>query len=132
MLSELVYLYVGYFKKLRVWQDSMVLIEKVYRLCSEGQLEKDFGLRNQVTRSAISIASNIAEGEERSSDQDSIRFFYYAKGSIAELITQIRIAESIGYVSSVNADEIESLAENINASLKRLIAYRSNSKNKQK
>jgi four helix bundle protein len=59
---------------------------------------KDFGLRDQIRRSAVSIPSNIAEGDERDTDKESIRFFYIAKGALAELRTQLQIAHEIGYI----------------------------------
>lgn len=61
-------------------------------------MSRDFGLRDQIRRSVISIASNLAEGDERETDKESIRFFYIAKGSLAELRTQIQIAYEIGYL----------------------------------
>ena len=56
---------------------------------------QDFGLRDQLRRSVVSIASNLAEGDERDSDKESIKFFYITKGSLAELWTQIEIAHEL-------------------------------------
>jgi four helix bundle protein len=86
------------FKDLVVWQRAKGLAVWVYKISNEGSLGKDFGLRDQFRRSAVSIASNLAEGDERDTDKDSIRFFYIAKGSLAELRTQIQIAFEIGYI----------------------------------
>ncbi len=80
------------FKNLIVWQKAKELAVEVYRLSGDGMLGKDFGLRDQMRRSAVSIASNLAEGDERGTDKESVRFFHIAKGSLAELRTQIQIA----------------------------------------
>lgn len=70
------------FKELKVWQKAKDLAVDIYRLTTEGELNSDYGLRDQIRRSAISIASNIAEGDERDTDKESVRFFYIAKGSL--------------------------------------------------
>ena len=86
------------FRDLIVWQKAKNLAIKVYKASEEGNLSRDFGLRDQMRRSAVSIASNLAEGDERDTDKESVRFFYIAKGSLAELRTQIGIAHEIGYL----------------------------------
>jgi four helix bundle protein len=88
----------GNFQKLRVWQISKELAIKIYKLTSNQTFSKDFGLRDQIQRSAVSIPSNIAEGDELETDKQSIRHFYIAKGSAAELLTQLIIAQEIGYI----------------------------------
>ena len=57
----------------------------VYRMTTEGSLSRDFGLRDQMRRAAVSICSNIAEGNDRNTDRDTVRFFYMAKGSAAAM-----------------------------------------------
>jgi four helix bundle protein len=64
------------FKELVVWQKSKALAVAIYRLTNEGKISRDFGLIDRMRRSAISIPSNIAEGDERDTDKDSIRCFY--------------------------------------------------------
>ena len=95
------------FKDLIVWQKAKDLALKVYRASEEGDLNKDFSLRDQMRRSAVSIASNLAEGDERDTDKESVRFFYIAKGSLAELRTQIGIAYEIGYLKKSFYESIE-------------------------
>lgn len=100
------------FRRLTVWRRSKDLAVRVYRLCREGPIAKDFSLRDQIQRSAVSVCSNIAEGDERESDRDSIRFFLIAKGSLAELATQVEIASEIGYFSaSVTSDVLPECRE---------------------
>ena len=95
------------FKDLIVWQKAKDLAIKVYEVSEEGDLNRDFGLRDQARRSAVSIASNLAEGDERDTDRESVRFFYIAKGSLAELRTQMEIAYEIGYLKKQFYESIE-------------------------
>jgi four helix bundle protein len=84
------------FENLDVWQRAMKLSVAVYR---ELRSLKDFGFRDQITRSSLSVPSNIAEGFERESLRECINFLSYAKGSCGELRTQILIGIEIGYIS---------------------------------
>ena len=86
------------FKDLIVWQKAKDLAVKIYRMSENGALAREYSLRDQIRRSAVSIASNLAEGDERDTDKEAIRFFYVAKGSLAELRTQLQIASETGYV----------------------------------
>ena len=83
------------FEKLVVWHRATDLSVSLYRRLAE---LRDYGFRDQITRSGLSIPSNIAEGMERDSDADRVRFLRYAKGSCAELHCQIHIGMRIGYV----------------------------------
>jgi four helix bundle protein len=80
------------FRSLIVWQKAKTLATDVYRLTNNESIKRDFSLVGQMRRSAVSVPSNIAEGDERPSDKDSVRFFHIAKGSLAELATQLEIA----------------------------------------
>ena len=82
-------------ERLDVWKRACRLSVEVYRSFSSC---KDFGFKDQITRSSLSIASNIAEGMEKESDKDKSRFINIAQGSSAELITQIYIGIEIGYI----------------------------------
>ncbi len=84
------------FEDLEVWQKACRLSVRVYELLRNC---KDYGLKDQMTRAAVSIASNIAEGAERDSKAEFIRFLHIAKGSAAELRTQAYIAHKIGILS---------------------------------
>jgi four helix bundle protein len=89
----------GKFRDLKVWQKGKDLAVLVYQITSRGEFSKDFGLRDQMRRAAVSISSNIAEGE-LDTDSQSVRHFFIAKGSAAEVSTQAEIACAIGYLSS--------------------------------
>jgi four helix bundle protein len=117
---------VGYqsFKELRVWQEAKSLAVDVYKITKEGELAKDYGFRDQMQRAAVSIASNIAEGYERNSDKEFIRFLMIAKGSISELRTQLEIAKDIKYVTQDKFDLIEEKCIKIGSMLTKLIQSR--------
>ena len=82
-------------ENLDIWKRSCRLSVEVYRYFKEC---RDFGFKDQITRSSLSIGSNIAEGIEKDSNKDKIRFLNISEGSIAELITQIYIGIEIGYI----------------------------------
>jgi four helix bundle protein len=83
------------FEDLEVWKKAARLSGNIYK---ELKVLKDFGFKDQITRSGLSIPSNIAEGIERNSNKEAINFLSYAKGSCAELRTQIYIGIDIGYI----------------------------------
>lgn len=83
------------FEDLEIWKRSAKLSAALYKSFADC---RDFGFKDQLTRSGLSIPSNIAEGSERSSKKDFIRFLQYAKGSCRELRTQIYIGIDIGYI----------------------------------
>ncbi|MBI4766263.1 MAG: four helix bundle protein [Deltaproteobacteria bacterium] len=112
------------FRDLIVWQRSKDLAVLIYQITSSGPISKDYSLRDQIRRSVVSIPSNIAEGDERDTDRDSIRFFFIAKGSLAELRTQIEIAFNIGYLSKADYQKLEQECEELAKMLGRLIQTR--------
>ncbi len=86
----------------------------------------DFGFKDQITRSGLSVPSNIAEGEERESVKDQLRFLNIAKASTAELITQIYIGIEIGYIEKQVGLTLIDESELIAASLGQLIKTKKN------
>ena len=89
---------VNSYRDLMVWQRSRSLAIGIYRLCMSAPFERHRGLSDQIMRSAVSIPSNIAEGDERGTNKDALRFLLIARGSLAELETQLSIAEAIGII----------------------------------
>ena len=89
----------GGFRNLTVWQKSKDLAVYIHKLTNKGLFSRDFGLRDQIRRAAVSIPSNIAEGDERDTNKDSVRFLYIAKGSLAELLTQLEICKEVDYIT---------------------------------
>jgi four helix bundle protein len=116
----------GNFKNLRVWQESINLAESIYLITRRNQFSKDWGLRDQIQRTTVSIASNIAEGEERLSPKENIYYLNVAKGSAAEVITQLHIANRIGYINQTDHLRLEDQTEKIRALIKNLINQKSN------
>ena len=96
------------FRDLLVWQKSMDLADVVYRLTRSFPREETFGLAAQLRRSAVSIASNIAEGQGRSSSREFKQFLNIARGSLCELQTQLEIAQRAGLAL---AEELGSAAQ---------------------
>ena len=86
------------FEDLLVWQKAIEIVKEVYILTSNGSLSKDFGLKDQLQRAAVSIPTNIAEGFERSSRKEYLQFLNVAKGSAGELRSLLRVAYEIGYL----------------------------------
>lgn len=115
----------GKFMELKVWQRAKDLAVYVYKITKDGAIAKDFGFKDQIRRSAVSIPSNIAEGDELGSNKQAIRFFYIAKGSSAELLTQSIIAFEVDYIDKKCFKHIETECRAISGMLGRLIKVRS-------
>jgi len=101
------------FEELVAWQKARVLTRQVYEMIQQGAFAKDYGLRDQIRRAAVSIMSNIAEGHERSSHADFARFLAIAKASCAEVRSQLYIALDIGYISQSKFDDMFRLADEV-------------------
>jgi four helix bundle protein len=106
------------FEDLEVWKRSCRLAVRVYQ---ELKGCKDYGLKDQMTRSAVSIPSNISEGAERDSKQEYIRFIHIAKGSAAELRTQLYIAGEIGVLEKSTTTELVDELKHISATLQSIV-----------
>jgi len=113
------------FKELLVWQKGRDFAVEIYKISHQRPFRTDFGLRDQLRRAAVSVPSNIAEGDERDTDKDATRFFYMAKGSLAELRTQLDIARRIDYLSEEVFQGLEEKAVLIGKMLGSLIKARS-------
>jgi four helix bundle protein len=114
----------GRFQDLKVWQRSKDLVVYIYQLTGDSAFSKDYGLRDQIRRAAVSIPSNIAEGDELDTDRQAIKYFYTAKGSSAEVLTQAIIAYEIGYITNELFDRIQKECQAISGMLTKLIQAR--------
>lgn len=94
-------------RKLEAWQKSMALARSIYTLTAGFPDDERYGLRAQMRRAAVSIPSNIAEGAARGSDAEFVRFLRVARGSLAELETQLILASELGYVGDLDQSEEE-------------------------
>lgn len=108
------------FEELDVWKRACRLAVRVYEILQDC---RDFGLKDQMTRSSVSIPSNIAEGAERDSKGEFIRFLHISKGSAAELRTQAYIAQRVNLLSEESLQEIVSELKEISAMLQGLIKH---------
>lgn len=86
------------FEDLEVWQSARNLVPMIYALCREEGFSRDFGLRDQIQRAAVSIMSNIAEGFEHSTNKELIRFLFIAKASAGEVRSQLYVVLDLGYI----------------------------------
>jgi four helix bundle protein len=114
----------GNFQKLRVWQLAKDLAVKIYKLTKTPNLSRDFGLKDQIQRAAVSIPANISEGDELGTNKQSIKHFYIAKGSTAELQTLLIIANEIEYIDGASLDILNNECNIISAMLNKLIKAR--------
>ena len=106
------------FEELEDWKRACAMAVQTYEIMRDC---RDYGLKDQMTRAAVSIASNIAEGAERDSKQEYIRFLHIAKGSAAELRTQVYIARKINLISEADASNMVNELKEISAMLHGLI-----------
>jgi four helix bundle protein len=111
--------YVRSYEDLRVWQEGMLLAEQVYELCKQLPKEEVYGLTSQMKRSSVSVPSNIAEGSERNGTKELIQFLYIARGSLAELQTQLMLCVKLKLIA--NCDPQLQLSRKISRGLVGLI-----------
>jgi len=111
------------FEDLPVWQNARELASLVYKTSTEGKLNKDYGLRNQIQKAVVSVSSNIAEGFERGSKREFIQFLYIAKGSCGELRSQLYIAKDLGYLSNSASETLIKSASNASKQIYGFIKY---------
>lgn len=106
------------FEDLEVWKESCRLAVSIHELFSQS---RDYAMRDQILRSSVSVPSNIAEGAERGSSKDMIRFLHIAKGSCAEVRTQLYLSTKMNIISSAESNDLILLAKKISAQLQNLI-----------
>lgn len=88
---------------LRVWQEAMELVTKVYSVTNAFPADERFGLTSRIRRASVSVPSNIAEGAARGSRKEFIHFLTIARGSLSEMDTQFRIAGNLGFVTDIDS-----------------------------
>jgi four helix bundle protein len=115
----------GGFKSLLVWQKSQDLAVRVYATTRTSTFAREFGLVDQMRRAAVSISSNIAEGDERDTNKDAVRFIFISKGSVAELRSQLDLSFKIGLLPEKEFAEIDFICEETAKMLRGLIKARS-------
>jgi four helix bundle protein len=101
------------FEDLPVWQEAMRLAEKVYGLTEDAAFQKQYSLRDQLERAAVSVSNNVAEGFERGTTQELLTFLYIARGSAGEVRSMLCLLERLGRFAHLKSQisELKSLAE---------------------
>lgn len=94
------------FTDLQVWKKSLTWAEEIYILTKEFPKEELYGITSQMRRSAVSVASNIAEGSQRTTDKEFANFLLIARGSLAECITQLMLTKNLKYADGMKIEKI--------------------------
>jgi four helix bundle protein len=97
------------FEDLIAWQKARILAKEIYAVTEKGEFSKDFGLKSQIQRASVSIMSNIAEGFDRAGRSEFHHYLVIAKGSSAEVRSQLYVAYDIGYISKEQFDKFKNL-----------------------
>ncbi len=111
------------FEELPVWKDARKFANKIYNLTKKFPKEERYGLTSQITRAAVSIGSNIAEGFDRYSKKDFIRFLIIARGSISEIQNNLYIALDLKYINQDDFQEAYALAKELGKQINGFIKY---------
>ena len=102
-----------HYRELKVWQKAMEAAKEVYRLAPLLPREETYGMRSQITRAAVSIPANIAEGWTRESGKEKAQFLAVAQGSLAETETFLTLCEEIGWFPAVETERLRSLLNEV-------------------
>jgi four helix bundle protein len=111
------------FEDMEVWQKARELTRDLYAISNQGNFSRDFGLREQVRRAAVSVVFNIAEGFERRGDREFARFLSVAKGSAGEVRAQLYVALDQGYLNRIEFDRLSAASVEISRMVSSLITY---------
>ena len=108
------------YRDLLVWQKGIQLAKEIYRITQGFPNEEKFGLVSQMRRAAVSIPSNIAEGQARHTTQEFVQFVSHAEGSVAELDTQLTLALELGFCPEARTEEASGLLSDLRKMLNAL------------
>jgi four helix bundle protein len=114
---------VKYFEDLEIWKEARSLTNAVYKVTSDSDFSRDFGLRDQIRRAAVSVMSNIAEGFERGGNQELIQYLYIAKGSCGEVRSQLYVAKDQVYINDEKFNEMFKSFKRLSVMIGNMIAY---------
>lgn len=109
------------FEDLRVWQKGIELVKQIYFITQEGNLGRDFGLRDRLRLASVSVPTNIAEGFERASRKEYVNFLNIAKGSAGEVRSLLRVALEFGYLNQQTYKQLYSQAMELSRMLSKQI-----------
>jgi len=111
------------FEDIEAWQKARELTREIYRITNQGAFVKDFGLRDQIRRAAVSIMSNIAEGFGRGGNKEFIQFLSTAKGSASEVEAQLYVALDAEYITKDQFQQLYGLAQSSGKMIGGFIRY---------
>jgi four helix bundle protein len=111
------------FEEMKVWQDARSFTKFIYELTATSQFKKDFGMRDQIQRAAVSVMSNIAEGYERDNNREFVKFLLYEKGSIGEVRSLLYVAFDLSYISANEFERGSATSITIAVQLANFIKY---------
>ncbi len=111
------------FEDIEAWQEARRITSQIYKLTAEGSFARDFGLRDQIRRAAVSIMANIAEGFGRGGNREFSQFLGHSRGSLAELKSHLYIAIDAGHIEERDAKKLFEQAGHAEALICGLIRY---------
>lgn len=111
------------FEEIEAWQKARELTKRIYEVSKEGNFARDFGLRDQIRKSAVSVMSNIAEGFERGGTREFNQFLSIAKASGAEVRSQLYVALDQHYITEQTFIELNETSKSINRMISSLMRY---------
>jgi four helix bundle protein len=111
------------FEDIEVWKKGHQVALEIYRVTDLPGLKKDFSMKDQMRRSAVSITSNIAEGFDREGNKEFVRFLRMSKGSSAELRSQVILAKDLQYIDTENFEQLNQQLIEVNKMIGGLIKY---------
>lgn len=111
------------FEDIVAWQKARVLVSEIYKTSSDGKFSKDYGLKDQIRRAAVSIMSNIAEGFARRTNKEFARFLYISHGSVAEVQSLLYVALDQHYINETIFKTLYAACDEISKMISGLISY---------
>ena len=111
------------FEEIQAWQKGYDVTLKIYKLTTEGQFSKDFGLKDQIRRASVSIMANIAEGHGRRTNSEFANFLNISRGSVAEVQSHLHVSRGLNYIDEDSFNEIYQLLTEISRMTLSLAQY---------
>lgn len=111
------------FEDIQAWQKARELVREIYLACTDGRLSRDFALKDQICRAAVSSMSNIAEGFARYSDKDFAHFLDIARGSVTEVKSLLYVALDVNYLDKRRFEQLYKMADETAALIGRFTSY---------
>ena len=106
-----------HYREMIVWQKAVEMVREMYRLVPKLPKEETYGMRSQITRAAVSVPANVAEGWTRESSKEKAQFLAIAHGSLAEVETLLTICEQVGWFSQEQTPQVRSLLDELSRML---------------